>query len=442
MPAACGRFRVCLLHAVAPVVCCILCGVCAVLRTGCRVQCFAHAAARPLRAARRAQKSVVPQVRASSCVSSAACCTLSVACVAWFCRLLRGVCCMPHIALLPVALLSVVNGPFSTLSVACCTLHVACCMLHVALHVVVVRCMLLEVWRMLPVARCMSFVVRCVLSAACRMLSRCCLLHAACRQLHFPRCMLHGCIFCDACCMLSVVCCLFSGDHRRHAVRWIVSAARSPLHVARSPLPVVGCRYPAPVSHVACRVCCLWPVPRRISSRCTLRRCVSSVACCMSHVLRCMWSVFYCLPECPTSHGVRCLSRVPTSHLVTLRVLCCATSAACCTLHVPLSHVVSWPLPVQFLHVVCRMPSVARCRVAQRRHTRSASRRRSPLSSAVAGEPCCIADRGARACACVRVGSKRDGVSLWVGRACVGCREGFVLAQSHKRETAAACLRS
>jgi hypothetical protein len=58
-----------------------------------------------------------------------------------------------------------------------------------------------------------------------------------------------------------------------------------------------------------------------------------------------------------------------------------------------------------------------RCRVTQRRRIRSASRRRSQLSASVAGKtryrPRCAR---VRACvrACVRVGSKRYGVSLWV----------------------------
>jgi hypothetical protein len=62
-------------------------------------------------------------------------------------------------------------------------------------------------------------------------------------------------------------------------------------------------------------------------------------------------------------------------------------------------------------------------RAAQRRHTRSASRRRS-----VAGEARCSADRGgrvrARLRACVRVGSKMT-VSLRVG--CVRREGGGVL---------------
>ena len=136
MPAAWCRFRVCLLHAAAPVVCCILCVASAVLRTGCRVQCFAHAAGCALPAARRTRNAAVlcvscciSHVLASSCMSSAVCCTLSVACSVWFCRLLRGVCCMPRVACCLVALLPVVNGLFQN---SCCMPHVARCMLHAA----------------------------------------------------------------------------------------------------------------------------------------------------------------------------------------------------------------------------------------------------------------------------------------------------------------------
>jgi hypothetical protein len=227
--------------------------------------------------------------------------------------------------------------------------------------------MLLEVWRMLPVARCM-FAVRCILPAACRMLSGSCLLHAACRWLHFPRRMLRVVchIFPDAGCMLSIVRCTISSGHLRHAVRWIVSTcpffvACRTFSVACGLLPIAR---PSVPCRMVCAVCRL--VPRRISS-----------------------------------------------------VACYALRVVCCTLHTALSvlPVVSCPV----LHVVCRMPPVARCRVTQRRHTRSASRRRSKFSASVAGEARCSADRGARACvsACVRVGSKRDGVGVGCC-ACIG----------------------
>jgi hypothetical protein len=173
--------------------------------------------------------------------------------------------------------------------------------------------------------------------------------------------------------MLHVLSCLL------HVFRWS-SAARCPLHRvcctfcvacrtfsdARGLLPVSRPRVPR---RMVCAVCRLAHV--RLSSRCTLLRCESSVACCRRHV--------------------------------------------------PLSHVVSCPLPVPSYSVVCRMPPVARCRVTQRRHTRSASRRRSQFRAQWPARP--AADRGARACvrACVaRVWVARVTVSLRVGCACVG----------------------
>jgi hypothetical protein len=136
---------------------------------------------------------------------------------------------------------------------------------------------LLGVWRMLPVARCMSFVVRCMLPAACRMLSRSCLLHAACRQVHFPRFMLDVVryIFPDACCMLSMVCCTFSSGRLRHC--------------------------------------------------CPLDRVCVPFLCCTSHVLRRLLPIS--LPQCPMSHGVRCLS--PGSRRISVPVPSRMSSVAC-----------------------------------------------------------------------------------------------------------------
>ena len=346
MPAAWCRFRVCLLHAAAPVVCCILR---VVLRTGCRVPCFAHAAACPLPAARRARKSVVPHVLACIIV----CCLLHVVCCMRCLVLPSSARCLPHaacclVALLPCCLVACCQWSFPKflLHAARCPLHAACCMLHVALHDGVVRCMLLEVWRMLPVARCM-FAVRCILPAACRMLSGSWLSVARCASLvaFSPvACCVSSVTFSPmqvACCQLSVaqfpvvVCGTLSVGSCLRAL--------SLLHVLRSPLHVVCCLLPVPVSpcRMVCAVCRL--VPRRISS-----------------------------------------------------VACYALRVVCCTLHTAPSvlRVVSCPV----VHVVCRMPPVACCRVTQRRHTRSASRRRSQLSASVAGEARCSADRGARAC--------------------------------------------
>ena len=317
------------------------CGVCAVLRSGCRGQCFAHAAGCPLPPARRTRNAAVP------CVS-----LLHLACAR---GLLHVVCCPMHVVCCMRCLFSpsfarcllhagcclglcclVVRGP---LHAVCGLFHVVCCPLPVTWCLLrcmsfVVRCMLLEVWRMLPVARCMSFVVRCIslLHGACCLDGFCCTLRVVCcissgaylcRRLHFSRCM------------SSIVCCTLSSGRLRHAVRGIVSA------------------------------------------------CTFSVACGLLPAAR---------PECPLSHGVRCLSPGPASRLVTLDVLRCASSVACCRPHVPCCFLSLGRRPSHSC-----MPHVASCRVAQRRHTRSASRRRSPLSAAVAGEARCSADRGGRA---------------------------------------------
>ena len=268
---------------------------------------------------------------------------------------------MPQVALFSGALLSVVrcmpSVVFSTSFVARCPLPVACCMVSVALHV----------------ACCPLHVAGRLAHVACRAL------HVVCCSLHIARCVPHvvwmfsvaRCVSSGAfsplhiaCrvlhfprCMLSVVCCPFSSRRRRHAVRGIVSA----------------CTF-----FVACG---LLPVSR------------PTVPCRMP-----------------------CAVRRP-SHVASRHVGCAALRVVCCMLHNahPLLHVVAWLSPVPSC-----VPLVARCRVTQRHHRRSASRRRSRLSAAVAGEARCSADRGGRArvcacvCACVRVCRKRDGASFWV----------------------------
>jgi hypothetical protein len=106
-----------------------------------------------------------------------------------------------------------------------------------------------------------------------------------------------------------------------------------------------------PPSHVACRLshfprCKLHVVNYLLhnfqwspAARCPLDRVYVPFLCCMSHVLRCMWSVACCPSQCPMSHGVRCLSPGPTSHLI------------CCMLRVPR----------RLLHVAYRPLRVARC---------------------------------------------------------------------------------
>ena len=175
------------------------------------------------------------------------------------------------------------------------------------------------------------------------------------------------------------------------------------------------------VMHVACSQLSVARFPVVIGGTLSVGSCLLHGLRCMSHVLRCPWSVACIPPPCPTSHGVCCLSAGPRRLSSRCTLLRCESSVACCRRHVPLSHVVSCPLPVPSYSVVCRMPPVARCRVTQRRHTRSASRRRSQFRAQWPARP--AADRGARACvrACVaRVWVARVTVSLRVGCACVG----------------------
>jgi hypothetical protein len=157
--AACCRFRLCLVHAAARVVwSCVASCVWRLCRVahGCRGQCFAHTAGCPLPAARRTRTAAVPcvsccitHVLASSCMPSAVCCTLFVACCP-----LPVVRCRPHVALLSLALLHV-----------CCPVHAVCCLFRVVYTKSGFCCML-------HVARFPVHVVCCV---ACR----CCSLHVA-----------------------------------------------------------------------------------------------------------------------------------------------------------------------------------------------------------------------------------------------------------------------
>ncbi len=100
-------------------------------------------------------------------------------------------------------------------------------------------------------------------------------------------------------CMSSVVCCAFASGLVKVvscgiAVRCIVSAARSPSHIARSS----RCVSAAASRHVAC---CMAHIPCRMLSlvRRLFPSCTSSVACCL-------WSV-----ACPILHGVW---RMPSLH--------------------------------------------------------------------------------------------------------------------------------
>ena len=138
MPAAWCRFRVGLLHAAAPVVCCILC----VASVPCCALVVEDNASRMLLLVRCA---LLVRCSSRTKVSGAVCFPLQLACArillhivccllhvvwcmrAWVCRLLRGVCRMPHVALLPCCLGACRQWSFPKFHVVCCM-----CMLHVA----------------------------------------------------------------------------------------------------------------------------------------------------------------------------------------------------------------------------------------------------------------------------------------------------------------------
>ncbi len=169
------------------VVCCILCVVCAVLRTGCRGQCFAHTAgwvahwlSCPLLAARRTRNAASRMFsRSLACrMLSVVCCPLNAAVARCpFPVVCRVVFCAVSAALPPVVYCLVVcclfHVVFSSLSVACCPLPVARCPLH---GVCCVAC------------HCCSLRIACSLAHVA-----CCALHVVCCSLYIARCMLSGC---------------------------------------------------------------------------------------------------------------------------------------------------------------------------------------------------------------------------------------------------------
>jgi hypothetical protein len=311
MPAARCRFCVCLLHAAARVV--WSCVASCVASVPCCALVVENNASHmllvrcPLPAAHEMRQCRVfpccsSHVLASSCISSAVCCTLPVACVAWVCRLLRGVCCMPHVALLPCCLVACCQWSFPKFHVVCCmcTLHAARCPLHAA-------CCMLRCMTLLSAACCWKSGACCLLRVACR------LLFAAYYPLHAACCLdvvccthcVVKCIFPVACCMSSVALSLMHVACRQLSVahfpvvvcgiaaRWIVSAC--PFFVACRTFCVACCLLPARVSR---GVRCLSPVPRRISSRCTLHDARS-----LSHVVSCPLPV----PSCTLSVACRLL---------------------------------------------------------------------------------------------------------------------------------------
>jgi hypothetical protein len=252
-----------------------------------------------------------------------------------FCAV-SAACCL--VALLPCWQRCLVSMVFSTLSAVCCVLHGARCMLHAAC----LRCMSLlsAACCLKPGAWCL-----CLLRGACRLLfSAYCTLHAACRPA-VDRCTLR------------VVSCIFPvADCIR-----LLHFPRCMLHVVDGLLRIFQ-----------------WSS----AARCPLDRVCLPFLCCMLHVLPRLWSVSCARPTVPSRKAVLSVAR-PASHLVTLDVLRCASSVACCTLHA--------------------------VRACVRLH------------------------------ACVRVVSERDGV--FVGWLCVR-REDLCEGNRINAETAAACLRS
>jgi hypothetical protein len=184
----------------------------------------------------------------------------------------------------------------------------------------------------------MSFVVRCMLSAACRMLSGCCLWHDACRRLHFPRCMLH------------VVSCLLHIFRWSSAALLPVGSclrALSLLHVARSPSPVAY--LPAPVSPVAWRALSVACPTSLLVTLQWLHVAALRVVCCLLHAARPMLHGVRCLSPFPRSHLVTVhvaalcvvcrmlhVARSPSHMLSLVRCLshlaCRLSHAVCCPL--------------------------------------------------------------------------------------------------------------
>jgi hypothetical protein len=346
---------------------------------------------------------------ASSCTSSAVCCPLRVAC-----RLLRSVsrmssavCCLLNAA--------VARCPFPVVScVVFCAVSAACCMPPVV-YCLVVCC---PVQAVCCRFRCVLLAVFCAVFPACHLLFVvCCPLSAACVS-RYPVPVVCRVVFCAvpaACCMPPVVYCLVVFVRCTPSVvfstlsfpRCLLSVAFCPLPVARcmlrcmSVLVAAGClrcwrMFPVPILHV---VCCSLYITGCMLSGCCLLHVSCHVVCCMLHVVRCLlricqWAREGCLLRyCCPLHRVCCTLSVAYRTLVTLRVGRCESSR--CMLHGPrpLSHVVPCPSPVPSC-----MPSAAcrRCRVAQSRHTRSASRRRIAIER--------LSGQGMRACvrACVR----------------------------------------
>ena len=276
----------------------LVCGVCARL---CRVAHWLSSAM--LRACCK--------LCAARCSSHTKC--GSAVCVLWHLAcarvLLHVVCCLLHVV---CCMRCLVVAIFCALSAACRMLP--CCPLPVAL-LPVVRCTPSVVFSTLFVVYCMLPAARCMLRCMSWLLAACCLQSGACCMLPVSRCML--CVM-VACRPLHGACCL-------SVARGVSSGAFFPVHVACRLLSVA--HFPV--------VPCTLSLACRLRHCCPLDRVCVPFLCCMSHVLRCMWSVFGYPPRFPMLHAACCLSPGPTSHLLTLHALRCASSIACCKPHAP-----------------------------------------------------------------------------------------------------------
>jgi hypothetical protein len=186
---------------------------------------------------------------------------------------------------------------------------------------------------------------------------------------------------------------------------------------------------------------CILPAACRMLSGCCLLLlhvvcrvfpcCISSVALSLMHVACCQLSVAHfpvvvcgiagrwIVSACPFFVACRTFSvACPMSHLVTLHVVRCESSDVCCMTHV-LCCMLS--LGRCMAHRACRLPHAVCCplqsgtvpsdtqRNAAALATERLCCRRGPLQTEVCVRAC--------VCACLRVGSTRDGVSLRVVRA-------------------------
>jgi hypothetical protein len=225
----------------------------------------------------------------------------------------------------------------------------------------------------------------------------CCVLSGARCPLSFPHCLLSA-----ACCMLHVACYLARCTS-------LLFAAYCPLHgaccldVVCRRLHFSRCIFPRCTLHV---VCCLlhsfqWSLaccPSRLVCGIAVRRIVSAARCLLSvayrtlSVVRCLLPVACPSVPCRMVCAVCRLTRVASRHV------------ACCVLYVLSCMLSLCPLPVPSSLATLQSDTAPSCtqRIAE--------------ALAIVRPPRPAADRSVRARvrAWVHVGSKVDGVSLWV----------------------------